>query len=380
MTQDVGQQFLCRGERPDYELGDDPLTVADLFCGCGGMTLGLAEAALRASRALDVRLAVDNDEKAIATYKANFRDAEKLHFGRIEELFDGALGEDLTETERKLRDEVGPLSIAVGGPPCQGHSDLNNRTRRRDPRNALYARMARAAEVLRPRAVVVENVQAVVHDEGRVVHTAAEALREADYAVADDDALVDLHRLGVPQRRRRHLLIAVDEAVGVSPVDVRAKLLEVEEEERSVAWAIRDLLDSEGETPFHTKSRASADNEKRMQWLHAKPDRHDLPNSRRPECHQDGDHTYTSVYGKLWWDRPAQTITTGFTSMGQGRFVHPKKERTLTPHEAARLQYFPDFFDWGSPGRTAWSKMIGNAVPPKLMIELGRILIELGAV
>jgi DNA (cytosine-5)-methyltransferase 1 len=82
------------------------------------------------------------------------------------------------------------------------------------------------------------------------------------------------------------------------------------------------------------------------------------------------------MYGRLWWDEPAQTITTGFSSMGQGRYVHPRRKRTLTPREAARLQFFPDFFDFAVvPERSAWHHMIGNAVPPKLTIEFGRIVI-----
>jgi DNA (cytosine-5)-methyltransferase 1 len=85
------------------------------------------------------------------------------------------------------------------------------------------------------------------------------------------------------------------------------------------------------------------------------------------------------MYGQLKWDEPAQTITTGFGSMGQGRYVHPSRPRTLTPHEAARLQFFPDWFDFTAGGtqmrRGVWATMIGNAVPPKLTMELGRILL-----
>jgi DNA (cytosine-5)-methyltransferase 1 len=78
------------------------------------------------------------------------------------------------------------------------------------------------------------------------------------------------------------------------------------------------------------------------------------------------------MYGRLAWDQLAQTITTGFTSMGQGRYVHPSRPRTLTPHEAARLQTFPDWFQWGeSVPRTLLSTMIGNAVPPFLMLAIG---------
>jgi DNA (cytosine-5)-methyltransferase 1 len=92
-----------------------------------------------------------------------------------------------------------------------------------------------------------------------------------------------------------------------------------------------------------------------------------LPDRMRPDCHKDGNHTYASVYGRLNWDEPAQTITGGFISPGQGRFVHPSLPRTLTPHEAARLQFFPDFFDFSNvEKRTALAEMIGNAVPMKL--------------
>jgi DNA (cytosine-5)-methyltransferase 1 len=73
------------------------------------------------------------------------------------------------------------------------------------------------------------------------------------------------------------------------------------------------------------------------------------------------------MYGRLHWDRPAQTITSGYGSMGQGRYVHPRERRTLTPHEAARLQMIPDFFDFSDArSRGAWARMIGNAAPWKL--------------
>ncbi len=63
---------------------------------------------------------------------------------------------------------------------------------------------------------------------------------------------------------------------------------------------------------------------------------------------------------------PAWTITTGFLVMGQGRFIHPLARRVITPHEGARLQFFPDFFDFGNRSRREYAKMIGNAVPPKM--------------
>jgi len=102
-----------------------------------------------------------------------------------------------------------------------------------------------------------------------------------------------------------------------------------------------------------------------MRWL-LDNNAFDLPNRLRPPCHQ-GDHSYVSMYGRLKWDEPAQTITSGYGSLGQGRFMHPTLPRTLTPHEAARLQGFPDYFTFGSAlTRTEAAVIIGNAVPPAL--------------
>jgi DNA (cytosine-5)-methyltransferase 1 len=75
-------------------------------------------------------------------------------------------------------------------------------------------------------------------------------------------------------------------------------------------------------------------------------------------------------------DRPAQTITTGFGVMGKGRFVNPHERRTITPHEAARIQSFPDFFDFAVVNRTVIQKVIGNAVPPKLGYAVGLHLLR----
>lgn len=373
MTKDVEHAFLRCENRPEYERTGEAVRIADLFCGCGGMTLGLAESAHRANRPSDIPLAVDVDQTAVQVYQTNFPKAATYN-QPIEELLDGKLGAAATKRELALRRRVGKVSVVLGGPPCQGHSDLNNHSRRNDPRNALYARMARAAEVLSPAAVAVENVQAVTHDKESVVPTTVRALTDAGYSV--DQALVDLHQLGVPQSRRRHLLLAIRESLGVDAGQVLAELQALDGSGKDLHWAIRDLLDKEGDSDFDTPSDASDTNRRRMKWFDENPERYELPNELRPSCHRDKEHSYTSVYGRLRWDQPAQTITTGFTSMGQGRYVHPERLRTLTPHEAARIQGFPDWFRFGDHGRTAWSRMIGNAVPPMLTIELGRILIR----
>ena len=120
-------------------------------------------------------------------------------------------------------------------------------------------------------------------------------------------------------------------------------------------------------------AKSFARNRERMQWLIDR-DLYDLPNEKRPPCHQNG-HNYPAVYGRMHWDRPAYTITAGFGSNGQGRFQHPDRATTLTPHEAARVQTFPDWFDFSdhSGMRRVLSKSIGNAVPPLLAMYVAHV-------
>ena len=353
-------------ERPDYEGAPNPLQLVDLFSGGGGLTLGVAEAARRVGRGTEVALAVENDDDPADVYVRNFPRANVVR-ADIETLFDGELGTPLTASEMSIALAVGDIDILVAGPPCQGHSDLNNHTRRQDPRNSLYLRAVRAAEVLQPTLVLIENVPAVRHDKGGVVTRSTEALRAAGYSV--DSGVLDLVKFGVPQRRRRHILLAaIGDRMDPSVLGHLGSACD-EHAERSVRWAIEDLVDQTTTSGPDTASRPTLVSLERMQWL-IDQDKYNLPNERRPRCHH-GSHTYNSMYGRLAWDAPAQTITTGFGSMGQGRFVHPAKPRTITPHEAARLQTLPDFFDLDTrKGRGAWARVIGNAVPPLFCVHL----------
>lgn len=362
----VDREFLMTEKRPDYEGGPSPLQLVDLFAGGGGLTVGAAEAARRIERGTEVTLAVENDDDAADVYALNFPSANLVRSG-VEALFDGELGASVTASERSIALAVGGVDVLVAGPPCQGHSDLNNHTRREDPRNALYLRAVRAAEVLRPPLVVIENVPTVRHDRGGVVERSTQALQAAGYSVASD--VLHLVRFGVPQRRRRHILLATNnDRIDLSVMGRLGSGCD-DHAERSVRWAIEDLVDQAAQSGPDAASRPTPVNLERMQWLIDR-DEYDLPNERRPECHQ-GPHSYNSMYGRLRWDAPAQTITTGFGCMGQGRFVHPAKPRTITPHEAARLQTLPDFFDLDTrKGRGVWARVIGNAVPPLFVVHL----------
>ncbi len=366
MSRSTQLHELQQSTRPEFEVGSAAFTVVDLFAGCGGLTLGAAQAACAQGIATDVRLAVDLEGSATEVYAENFKKAV-VETASIDDFFNGELGARATALEKRTRDKVGDLHLLVGGPPCQGHSDLNNHTRRDDPKNALYARMARAAEVLLPSFVMIENVPTVRNDLSGVVETTRAHLEAKKYVVAD--TTVPLHALGVAQRRKRHIMLA-SRVDGVDPAQVLTSLTERQPDPtRNLRWAIGDLEAMDDPVGYDVPPRASAENVRRMHYL-IEHELYDLPNDERPKCHRD-DHSYKSMYGRLRWTLPAQTITSGFGSIGQGRYMHPSRTRALTPHEAARLQGFPDYFDFSPVARRAdLATMIGNAVPPALAREI----------
>lgn len=352
--------------RPRLAKSGAAIRVVDLFAGCGGLSLGVQQAATAAGLRVEVPLAVDFEASAVAVYAANFPDAHVVE-ASVEEHFDGALGAELTTTETGLRSEISDVHLLMGGPPCQGHSNLNNVTRRNDPKNELYARMGRAAEVLTPNFVLIENVPSVRLDTDGVVQTTVAHLEAIGYDVAT--ATIRLHTLGVAQKRQRHVLLA-SRVRDVDPAEILRQLTSRTADAKfDLRWAIGDLVDVAEPTAYDLAPVASADNRARMQYLLDR-DLYDLPNDQRPVCHRD-QHSYKSMYGRLNWSGQAQTITSGFGSIGQGRYMHPDLPRALTAHEAARIQGFPDYFSFSAiTRRGSIATMIGNAVPPALTREL----------
>jgi DNA (cytosine-5)-methyltransferase 1 len=316
------------------------------------MTLGLKEASRRTGRRLRAVIAADSDPVAAKVFEANHPGAA-VYPTTVANVLD------------QSREEV---DILVGGPPCQGHSDFNNHTRREDSKNGLYFEMALACRRFKPRVVIIENVRSVERDKSCVVDRTRSELTRLGYSV--DTAILDAADLGLPQRRRRHFLLASLDS-RIDPTSVFSELKRTSFPRRTVFWALGDLLSRRGsQSPLDEPARASAETVRRIDYLVAH-NLFDLPDAERPRCHQKGGHSYKSVYGRLHWDQPAQTITTGFSSMGQGRFVHPWARRTITAREAARIQTFPDWFEWTDAPKTGLARLIGNAVPPLMMARLG---------
>jgi DNA (cytosine-5)-methyltransferase 1 len=354
---------------PEVSEQNGVVRVADLFCGLGGMTLGAWEACRSLGLRCNPIFAADTDKDATAVFASNFRGCMTTNLG-VELFLDSDLGECESDSERQLKRAIQSVDLLLAGPPCQGHSDLNNFTRRNDPRNSLMLKVVRFAELFLPTNIMIENVQGARRDKNQVTQKAEEHLHRLGYDT--ESLLVDASDIGIAQKRRRFFLLAslkgrpdIDRIFGAHAGP-----------KTDFDWACGDLR-SKGSSVFDSPARVFEQNQDRMNYL-IENDLYELPNSMRPDCHRLKDHGYHSVYGRMWADRPSPTITTGFGSPGQGRFTHPREPRTLTPHEAARLQFIPDFFQIEIEKRKKLQKLIGNAVPPKMAFALSLELLFLG--
>ena len=378
--------LLLDGRRPLVSREPDRQTVSvvDLFCGCGGLSLGVKRAAEAVGVHPLFQLAVDVAPAALRVYASNLRPSRSLR-QCIETLvdYDIRFGDDSALPDLRstyLADVLGSLAgsvdLLVAGPPCEGNSNLNNRTRRSDRRNDLYLHTIVAAIGLRAKVLVVENVPTVTHAQQDVIGRSLGLLQEAGYNVHDCQFSLTASDFGTPQTRRRHFLIAGRSGLSL-PVSSLASLKICAP---TVDQALRPLLRVPPSTTFDQPSRLSNENERRVQML-VETGIYDLPDSERPDCHRLKEHNYRSIYGRMRPDEPAPTITTGFLAPGRGRFTHPLEPRSLTPHEGARLQGFGEDFNWRTDdraiNRSDYANMIGSAVPPPLGFVVGMCALSL---
>jgi DNA (cytosine-5)-methyltransferase 1 len=343
--------------------------TVDFFCGSGGLSLGAARAIEACGMSHVPLAAVDVDAEALAVYARNFKPSAALAanaasivdyhvYGRGD---DAELAYEPELIDGRLEALMGKVDLVLAGPPCQGHSNLNNHTRRSDPRNMLYVSVAATAIALRTRTLVIENVPDVLADKTNVVGVATRILKMAGYTVSS--GILSATELGGAQTRRRHFLVATKGQHPHVEVEEASALL------RQPAMTLREVIGDLENAPYRSfmddAPALSPENRARIDYLHDH-DEYDLPDHQRPDCHKDG-HTYPSVYGRMYWDKPAQTITTGFMTPGRGRYIHPGQRRVLTAREAARIQGFPDTYDFsvdgGAPSKKALTKWIGDAVP-----------------
>ena len=332
----------------------DRFSAIDLFCGCGGLSLGLRRAGFH------VLVAIDNDGLSIDTYRMNHRRTRLIH-------------DDIRSVEpRTLMQELelqpGDLDLLAGGPPCQGFSTLRTFNGGReidDPMNDLVFEFVRFVRVLLPKTLLMENVPALLVDPRLTRIT--EELGGLGYE--SDAAVFDAAKYGVPQRRRRMILL--------SGRGGRPSFAGPERRRRTVAQAIRRLPSPEkSEDPVHNYPVRRTEHV--MSLIDRIPkdggSRTDLPTEEQLMCHREFDG-FKDVYGRMAWRQPAPTITGGCVNPSKGRYIHPEEDRAITLREAAVLQSFPNKYAFSlRRGRYPVAQLIGNAFPPKFAEHHARAL------
>lgn len=351
-------------------------TVIDLFSGCGGLTEGFRQQGYKPV------YAVEWDASAAATYAQNFGDH--------------VVCGDITEIDEKSMPKA---DVVVGGPPCQGFSQLGTRDPD-DPRNVLWQEYARVVHHVQPAVFVLENVPRFLKSDqfALMQDLTAEGGLLDGYELAFD--VLNAADFGVPQRRKRAIVIGCRTASPTIPwpshgEKVRRPWMGLREALEGVPYEAgpADLPDRKLPNgipgPFkvpelHLSRNPRELSLKRYDSVPPGGNRFDLPEELLPNCWRNKPTGTTDVMGRLEWDRPSLTIRTEFFKPEKGRYLHPQWEpddtsrrvnRPITHWEAARIQGFPDDFVWcGSKIEIA--RQIGNAVPVGLASALARHIKE----
>jgi DNA (cytosine-5)-methyltransferase 1 len=354
----------------EEDSASEPLLYADLFCGCGGMSLGFERAGFECVGA------IDDDEHATATYASN------IGTEPVEDDVTNFSGGELLD---EFGVERGELDVLIACAPCQGFSQHQNKhDSEHDERNTLVSFSAELATEVRPEFFVVENVPELVRgSKEKYWERTNEILKRDGYLVEYD--VLNAADFGVAQRRNRAIIVARRDGRTVElPTSQSA-------ESRTVRDAIADLPPVEaGEThasdPMH---RAPNHTQRIVNMLdHVPTDGGswmDIPEPHQDEYWLDsmkkrarnGDMgSFCDTYGRMHWDRPAGTITRKSSTPSCGRYVHPEQNRNITVREAARLQSFPDEWTFEGPF-ISWYEQNGNAVPPDFAEAIARKIREL---
>ena len=327
------------------------LKAIDLFCGAGGLTVGLQRAGF------DVLAGVELWAPAVKTYRMN-HPKHRLYDQDIKVLSPSKIMEDLGLKK-------GELDLLAGCPPCQGfstHRTRNKVSSVKDDRNDLVFEYLRFVREFLPKAIMMENVPGLAKDT-RILNVLDE-LESLGYLVNQDTVQVkDAADFGVPQRRKRMILVASRFGFIGEPKKVIRR--------KTVRDAIEKLKPvGESGDDLHDIATIRADHVNEMISLVPKDggSRSDLPKAYWLPCHIRNPRSYTDVYGRMAWDEVAPTLTGGCHQPSKGRYLHPYENRGISFREAALLQTFPKNYKFSfDKGKDSVALMIGNALPPEFI-------------
>jgi len=344
-------QYKQNNREEKFDVGDKKMIAIDLFSGAGGLSVGLKKAGFR------VIAGVESDNVAAETYNMNHR-KHILYCDDIRNIDPYLVLSDLNI-------KVGELDLLAGCPPCQGfssHRTRNKSTSVKDDRNDLVYEFLRFVKAMMPKTIMMENVPGLAKDY-RIIHLQKQ-LKKLGYIFNDDSITIrDVSDYGVPQRRKRMILLASRFGIISSPKPSKIK--------KTVLQAIGSLVkpgDSGDYLHDHPVNRS--EHVKSLIKLIPKDggSRADLPREYWLPCHLRYPDGYRDVYGRMSWGSVSPTITGGCTNPSKGRFLHPSQNRAITMREAALLQSFPPNYKFSlKRGKDAVSLMIGNALPPEFI-------------
>lgn len=361
---------------------DSSYRVVDLFSGAGGLSLGFHQPELLFSLpGLDYGDREFPHESAFETvFCAELNDDARATFIENFGLDESQTVKDITEMTLDDWTEI-EAEVIIGGPPCQGFSLLNQKKTENldDDRNGLWNYYMDAVEAIEPEMFLIENVPRFLDtNEGLC---AVRRAQELGYDVVVDRLWA--HDYGAPQERQRAFILGRNASEDSTRPFFPEASVPNEEPLRTVRDAIGDLMgnyDAESnnfdgvDVSWHKPRRRhqiTLDRIRQVPKDGGSFDRESLLQSHPelvPDCWRNTDG-FTDCMGRLRLDDPSVTIRTGFYDPMKGRYVHPTEDRVLTPREGARLQTFPDDFEFVGP-KTQVARQIGNAVPPKFAAEL----------
>ena len=340
------------------------LKAIDFFCGGGGMTCGLRQAGI------EVIAGVDIDEEAKETYEFNNPGSVFIKTDIRN------LRSNYFERKHHVQRNADSL-ILVGCSPCQFYSIINTDKTESLKTKDLLRNFARFVEYYRPGYILVENVPGILTNKRSIWPSFKRQLENMGYGNMLYK-IIDMSFYGVPQSRRRFSLIAtrLDTHIQLPvPDDKQALLCEFIGTEHGFARIPAGTKDN---TDFnHTVAGLSEKCLNRMiQTPHDGGSR--LSWANNPElqlaCFVGKDSSFKDSYGRMWWNRPAPTITTKFFSISNGRFGHPEEDRAISLREGATLQTFPKDYVFKCRSIAATARLIGNAVPCEYARRLGETL------
>lgn len=312
-------------------------SVVDLFSGAGGTALGLHNAGFHHAKL------VENDKFAAQTLRQNKMEGEIIE-------------DDIANLEFKK----GEADVVEGGFPCQAFSYAGKKRGFDDTRGTLFFEFARAINAIKPKVAVGENVRGLLnHDGGRTLKTMITTLEELGYKTGFRILKSQYH--DVPQKRERLIILGVRKDLDLPILFPREKDYFI-----SLREALKGVPDSPGQR--YPENKASI-----MKLIPPGGYWKDLPESLQKEYmgasyfHTGGK---TGMARRLSWEEPSLTLTTS-PAQKQTERCHPEHTRPLTVREYARIQTFPDNWEFAGSMNQQY-KQIGNAVPVNLGFHIGQ--------